>query len=64
MPNDEVVRHTSEPAQIGTPDHPQQAKRAKAPVTDGPFDQQRDSFKASTQNAGILEQLEAERAHD
>ena len=64
MPNDEVVRHTSEPAQIGTPDQPQQVKRSDGPVADGPADQQRGSFGASTQNAGILGQLEAERAHD
>jgi hypothetical protein len=64
MPNDEAVRHTSEPALIRTSDQPQQAKRAEAPVTAGPFDQQRDSSEASMQNAGILRQLQAERAHD
>ncbi len=64
MPNGEVVRHTNEPTQIGTSDQLQQTKRSDRPVTDGPSDQQRGSYEALTKNAGILGQLEAERAHD
>ena len=64
MPSDAAVRHTSEPTLTRIPDQLQQSKRPDAPVPVEVAEQQREPAETATQEAGILGQLETERAHD
>ena len=64
MPNNEAVRQFNRPTSIRTPDQLQQAKRPDAPARDDVADHWRDAREWSTQDAGIIGQLQSERAHD
>ena len=64
MSSDDAVRHTSEPTLIRTPDQLQQSKQPDGPGAGAASDGQSDAPEASSQPAGILGQLETERAHD
>lgn len=65
MPSDEAARQSSHPALIRTPDQLQQAKRPDAPVMGTAHDRRQQArATAAAECAGILGQLETERAHD
>lgn len=64
MPSDDADRQSSRLTLIRIPDQLQQAKRPDVPAPGDTVDQQRRPREASIQDAGILGQLETERAHD